>query len=217
MSTLDRNANSPKRLLRNAQREKNGGIMGTLKFLAAGGLKLVSGTLSIKLDPANSILSLSSAGLLSATQVPTGVITFFAATSAPTGWLLCDGSAVSRTTFAALFALLGTGFGPGDGSTTFNVPDLRSRMPLGTGTGTGLAARTLAQTGGEENHVLTVSEMPSHNHSYQIAQASSPSVQSGVTASVLVSLAGSTTGNQGSGVAHNNMPPFLVLTGIIKT
>lgn len=67
---------------------------------------------------------------------PTGMVTPFAGASAPTDWLMCDGSAVSRTTYADLFALVSTMYGAGDGSTTFNVPDLRSRMPLGVGTGT---------------------------------------------------------------------------------
>jgi microcystin-dependent protein len=64
----------------------------------------------------------------SAQLVPTGVILSYGGASAPTGWLLCDGSAVSRTTFAGLFAVLSTSFGVGDGSTTFNLPDLRGRF-----------------------------------------------------------------------------------------
>lgn len=67
---------------------------------------------------------------------PTGLVAPFAGASAPSGWLLCDGSAVSRTTYADLFALVGSTYGAGNGSTTFNVPDLRSRVPFGVGTGT---------------------------------------------------------------------------------
>src|SRR6056300_82416 len=66
--------------------------------------------------------------------IPSGTIVAYGAASAPTGWLLCDDSAVSRTTYARLFAVIGTGYGTGDGSTTFNVPDLRDKVPLGKGT-----------------------------------------------------------------------------------
>lgn len=67
---------------------------------------------------------------------PSGLISPYAGSSAPTGWLLCDGSAVSRTTYATLFGIISTTYGTGDGSSTFNVPDLRGRMAIGTGTGT---------------------------------------------------------------------------------
>ena len=70
------------------------------------------------------------------TLIPSGVISPYAGASAPTGFLLCDGAAVSRTTFAALFAIASTTYGVGDGATTFNVPDLRARLPLGRGAGT---------------------------------------------------------------------------------
>jgi len=66
--------------------------------------------------------------------VPAGMITPYSGASAPTGWLLCDDSAVSRTTYARLFAIASTSYGAGNGTTTFNVPDLRDRLPLGKGT-----------------------------------------------------------------------------------
>lgn len=96
--------------------------------------------------------------------IPVGTLAMFAGASAPTGWQMCDGSAISRSTFAALFALIGTTYGAGNGTTTFNVPDMRSRSPLGAGTGSGLSARTLAATGGEENHALSTGELASHSH-----------------------------------------------------
>jgi microcystin-dependent protein len=76
--------------------------------------------------------------------IPAGCMFDFGGSSAPTGYLLCDGSAVSRTTYARLFAVLSTAWGSGDGSSTFNVPDLRGRCSIGAGTGSGLTARTLA-------------------------------------------------------------------------
>lgn len=95
---------------------------------------------------------------------PVGVITAFAGSTAPTGYLICDGTAVSRTTYAALFTIIGTTYGVGNGSTTFNLPDLRSKTIVGVGQGSGLTNRTLASTGGAETKTLAVSEIPSHNH-----------------------------------------------------
>lgn len=82
----------------------------------------------------------------------------------PSGYLLCDGAPYARTDFANLYSVIGVAFGAGDGTTTFNVPDLRGRMPMGAGAGAGLTARALGARGGEESHVLGVGEMPSHAH-----------------------------------------------------
>lgn len=99
--------------------------------------------------------------------VPAGVIFPFAAAAAPTGFLLCDGSAVSRATFAALFAAIGTGYGAGDGSTTFNVPDGRGRTFIGAGTGTKVA--TISSITG---NVFTVTGLTNvANNEYQTGQA----------------------------------------------
>lgn len=116
---------------------------------------------------------------------PTGVTAPFAGSSAPSGWLLCDGSAVSRATYADLFATISTTYGVGDGSTTFNLPDLRGRNPLGLdnmgGTSanrvTSAQADTLGGTLGSETdsgsgttsgttdgHTLTTAQIPSHSH-----------------------------------------------------
>ncbi len=110
--------------------------------------------------------------------IPTGGLLAYGGASAPSGYLLCDGSAVSRSTYAALFSTIGTTYGAGDGSTTFNLPDLRGRYPLGAGAGTGggasgsgaptggstLTARAAGNWAGEETHTLTTAEMPSHTH-----------------------------------------------------
>lgn len=86
-------------------------------------------------------------------NTPVGVISMYGGAAAPTGWLLCDGSAVSRTTYAALFAILSTVYGAGDGSTTFNIPNLQQRFPLGkAASGTG---STLGGTGGAIDHTHT--------------------------------------------------------------
>lgn len=105
--------------------------------------------------------------------VPPGTILSFAGTTAPTGYLLADGSAVSRTTYSNLFAVIGESFGEGDGSTTFNLPDLRGRFLRGVDGGTGrdvnAATRTAMQTGGNTgNNVGSIQNdsMQSHNHQW---------------------------------------------------
>ena len=97
--------------------------------------------------------------------VPPGAILPHAGTSAPDGWLTCDGSAVSRTAYADLFAAIGTTWGQGNGATTFNVPDLRRQTLVGAGAaGTSELGNAVGDTGGEESHSLTDGEMPAHNH-----------------------------------------------------
>jgi len=81
----------------------------------------------------------------------------------PSGWLLCDGAAVSRTTYAALFAVIGTDFGVGDGSTTFNLPDCRGRAIVGQDAGQA-EFDTIGETGGAKTHTLVAGEMPAHTH-----------------------------------------------------
>lgn len=148
---------------------------------------------------------------------PTGSIFFFAGAAAPTGYLLCNGATVSRTTYAALFAIIGTAFGAGDGSTTFALPDLRSRVPVGAGQGTSLTNRVLAAVGGEENHALTIAELAAHTHTYTQPAAPTNSFYTLSAPGVQSVNAGQATGSAGSGTAHNTMQPFVVLTPIIKT
>jgi len=94
-----------------------------------------------------------------AAGVPSGSITAYGGASAPTDWLLCDGAAVSRSTFADLFTAISTAYGAGDGSTTFNVPDLRGRTPFGKGTNA--AINTL----GFNEGVSEANRRPQHRHS----------------------------------------------------
>jgi len=94
--------------------------------------------------------------------VPTGAVLPYAGSSAPTSYLLCDGTAIDRSTYAALFSAIGTAYGAGDGSTTFNVPDLRQRFPLGkAASGTGA---TLGDSGGTINHTHTYTDVINHTH-----------------------------------------------------
>jgi microcystin-dependent protein len=106
---------------------------------------------------------------------PAGMLAPYAGSTAPDGWLLCAGQAVSRTTYAGLFSVISTTYGSGDGSTTFNVPDLRGRVSAGKDDMGGTAAsrltstvltasNTLGATGGTQTHTLITAEMPSHTH-----------------------------------------------------
>ena len=149
--------------------------------------------------------------------VPPGSVVAYIASSAPGGWLLCDGSAVSRSTYSTLFGVIGTTYGVGDNSTTFNLPDLRGRVPVGSGTGAGLTARSLAATGGAETHTLTVDEIPAHTHSY-VNNTNNQDTDNAFATETAADNAdlSATTGSTGGGQAHNNMQPFLVLNYIIK-
>lgn len=97
---------------------------------------------------------------------PAGVLQMYAAAVAPTGWLLCDGSAVSRTTYAALFAVVGTSYGVGDGSTTFNLPNLTSAFPYGAAPGSTGGAATHTHTFDDGGHTHT-----SAAHSHALSDA----------------------------------------------
>lgn len=123
---------------------------------------------------------------------PTGSVLDFAGSTAPDGWLLCFGQAVSRTDYAALFAALGTTYGVGDGSTTFNLPDCRGRVKAGKDNMGGVAAgqltsalsgvngAALGSTGGAQVHSIQTSEVGQHNHSASSAGAGSHNHQGGL-------------------------------------
>lgn len=138
----------------------------------------------------------------------------------PKGWALANGQLLPINQNQALFALLGTTYG-GNGQTTFALPDLRARTPIHFGGG-----HTLGERGGEQNHTLSIAEIPQHTH---VAQASGsnattavPSASVGLAASVnyeayrpatsLTSLEPATVSNVGGSQAHLNMQPFLTIS-----
>ncbi len=154
----------------------------------------------------------------------TGEMRMWATLTAPSGWLICDGQAVSRSTFSDLFAVVSTVFGVGDGSTTFNLPDFRGRTIIGAnntstpnGRNSGLNARNIGDQGGAEDHTLTVPEMPSHNHS--VVTFLGGWVQGNNDGSPNVWFQTNTvdSGSAGSDNSHNNMPPFNTVLMIMKT
>jgi microcystin-dependent protein len=206
--------------------------------------------------------------------LPPGIVFPYAGTSAPAGYLLCGGQAVSRATFAALFLVIGTTYGSGDGATTFNVPDLRGRVVAGkddmvqgsanrlTNQAGGLDGDILAAVGGSEGATITQAQLPSctfansgisvgetpHRHfefstdqnvNTTLTNANRPQVagffggdgatnnaagtadctiglSSAATAGVTITAQGSAASG-GSGAAHNNVQPTIILNYIIKT
>ena len=139
-----------------------------------------------------------------------GFIYPLASTTVPEGFLLCDGKEYSRVEYPELFAAIGTIYGSGDGSTTFNVPNLQTRVPVGAGEG-----YDLGDVGGEETHTLTVDEIPSHIHEYFF-----PGYETGTDwygQNGVAKGARSQSGYTGGDEPHNNMQPYTVVNYIIAT
>jgi microcystin-dependent protein len=160
----------------------------------------------------------------------------FAGSSAPSGYLLCDGTAVNRTTYATLFGIIGTTYGVGNGSTTFNLPNLKGRVPVGLDSAQS-EFDVLGETSGAKAHTLTSPEMPSHTHikdphnhnflyqgteyaawNWGSAFGGSLNFMVGNGAGPATSIENRTATNQptGGGLPHNNLQPYIVLNYIIK-
>lgn len=174
-------------------------------------------------------LSTSAQGRL----VPVGAVMPFAGSSAPVGWLICNGTAISRTTYADLFSAIGTAFGAPDGS-TFRVPNLSGRIVQGvnpdftggqdgfSGSGSIAASNFLPITArgewrGGTTHTLITAEIPAHTHTVSYAQASNTATSgTGNRSSLAGTGSTQTTSSTGDGAAHNNVPPVLIMNYIIK-
>ncbi len=161
----------------------------------------------------------------------TGEIKIWSTTSAPSGWAICDGSALNRTSAANLFAVIGTSYGAGNGTTTFNVPNLQGRVPVGRDP-SDATWDTMGKTAGAKQHTLVANEMPNHRHQIAVDAtngwtASSPpnSATTGATGFVAGTFSdrvGTATTTStfiqttGGGAGHNNIQPVIALTYIIK-
>lgn len=174
----------------------------------------------------------TSCRLLAGERAPAGEIKTMAGhIDRVNGWLPCDGRAISRSTFVNLFTEIGTLYGIGDGSTTFNVPDLRDRVLVSKGT----SFATVGAVGGEINHTITVGELPSHNHTvtdpghtHSVNAAgygsgvSNFAPAAGIAVNTIPNTGSATTGitlaAAGGGGAMNNMQPYQVVAGaMIRT
>ena len=155
------------------------------------------------------------------TNTPVGSISLFAGKTAPNGWLICDGSAVSRTTYANLFSVIGTTYGTGDGSTTFNIPNLKGRVPVGVDSND-TSFDTIGETGGEKTHTLSVDEMPAHNHSTVYISSFEGGNQNARTGygynevALNKSSYGNSVAKTGGDQPHNNLQPYIVMNYIIS-
>ena len=152
-------------------------------------------------------------------DLPIGILFPYAGTAPPNGWMLCNGQEVSRGTYSNLFAVIGDSYGIGDGSTTFNLPDLRGRMPMGLDNMGGnnanrvanSAADSIGGNAGEEMHQLSIDELPSRIG--YTGHANRGQGDSGGSFNYVHYL---NTDSIGNDQPHNNMPPYLSLNYIIK-
>lgn len=175
-------------------------------------------------------------------SAPIGSVISYAGLFPPAGWMLCYGQALSRTQYAALFAVTGTAYGAGNGSTTFNIPDCRGRVAAGKDDMGGLdagrlsvfgiLARSLAGTFGSAVHILTAGQLASHthgvndpSHSHGGVQNSSasqgrgdqaPAVSQYSFGQTFPSFTGITIQNSGNNEPHNNTQPTIIFNTIIK-
>jgi microcystin-dependent protein len=159
-----------------------------------------------------------------------GEIRMFGGNFAPAGWMFCEGQLLPISENETLFNLIGTTYG-GDGQSTFGLPDLRGRLPIHQGQGSGLTSRTLAETGGVETVTLTVNQIPAHSHTglatnnvANSASAANKILASGSVVSTLpygtdaplAALNATTVGLVGGSQPHNNFQPYLCVDFIIS-
>ena len=158
-------------------------------------------------------------GQITGDTLPIGSIIPFGGETAPAGWLLCWGQELSRASYPELYSVIGDAFGGDDGDLTFNLPDLRGRTIVGKNS-TDTDFNEMGKTGGEKTHTLTISEMPSHNHTPNEGATTFATTTGGQNDAAQTS--GYRTyeflniSNTGGGQAHNNLQPYQVTNYIIK-
>lgn len=160
-------------------------------------------------------------------------VMIFAGNFAPRGWALCEGQLLPIAQFTLLFSLVGTTYG-GDGRTTFGLPDLRGRAPIGVGHGPGLSDYRWGQKGGSENTTLTTNNLPAHNHAINaevgvstgngttdepdgnvLAGTSGPTYAAAASANGKLGGVSARAASTGGGQSINNMQPYLAMYYII--
>jgi len=180
----------------------------------------------------------SGADLTGIEGIPTATIVPWSSSSVPTGFLECNGAAVSRSTYSALFAIIGTTYGAGDGASTFLVPDLQDNIAMGKSGTKALAstggANTVSSTGNiggtTANATLSEAQLASHSHSSGAAPSPSVRINLGGPAAPQTYLNLTNTGSAGSGTGHQHnmsatfsgdatsvLQPYLTVIYIIKT
>ena len=185
--------------------------------------------------------AISGAALTDLSGTPTGALLYFAASTAPTGFIKANGASLDTTTYADLFTAIGTTYGAGDGSTTFNAPDMRGYVVAGqddmggtsanrlTGLSGGVDGDVLGGTGGSEVHTLTEAQLAAHTHGVGSYATAIPLTSGGAeggpfpsdanttaTSTISAAITGS-SGSAGSNSSHNNVQPTFILNYIIKT
>jgi microcystin-dependent protein len=140
----------------------------------------MAGAFSYGMIPANSPKG-SAFQAVQDTFISSGSIQMFAGSTAPNGWLVCDGSTVSRSYYSDLFKVIGTTYGAGNSNTTFTLPDMRGRLPIGAGTGTSLTARTLGANLGAETVTLAETNLPPHTHTATVGTQSANHTHTGTS------------------------------------
>lgn len=190
------------------------------KLIPTGGT--TGQVLAKKSDADNDVEWVNQTGGGSATgdTLPVGSIMPYPKATAPENWLICDGSAISRTDYSELFNAIGTTFGEGDGSTTFNLPNLKGRTIVGLDA-EDTDFNTIGKTLGEKTHTLTVAEMPEHTHKFRAStklgnDEGTITFGERTSGSIISGNYGNAIQKEGSSQSHNNIQPSFVTTYIIK-
>lgn len=156
-----------------------------------------------------------------------GEIRMFAGNFAPLGWMFCEGQLLPISENETLFNLIGTTYG-GDGQTTFALPDLRGRLPIHQGQGTGLSNHVIGEQGGAESVALTINQLPAHPHAVQATSADAdrrnpkmalparPPEAAFTPSGTIAPMASATVEAAGGGQAHTNLQPALCVNFIIS-
>ena len=170
------------------------------------------------LPASQAVLEIDSSGNISAVVggfCPTGVILPYGGASAPNGWLFADGSVVSQSTYAGLYATFGSTYNTGgEGAGNFRLPNMSGNVAVGPG---GSIAASLGATGGEATHTLSLGEIPSHTHTETVLAGAGGSLMINGASGTGSSTTALQTLAAGGGGSHNNVQPYLCLNYIVKT